>query len=212
MKSDDNSIVSMMREDAARPPSEDRLVKIRTKIAELRDLEVQSASTQERLTELNTKINNMKFRELVDVFDEAGVTKLAIGAEGNLPPYEIEIKPFYKANINSLPPEEQPKAFAWLQKHKAGDLIKSTYTVSFGMGDDKRRKAFVALLKKGKFQYDFEFGVQWNTLTAFVKEQVKAKKDIPLKTLGATVGRMASLVKPKKESTGPSKRSTKRET
>jgi hypothetical protein len=187
-----------MREEAARQPpaSKDRLDRVRRKIIELRDLEIETASLEERQKEQSAKILAIKHKELVDLFDEAKITKLGVEASGNLPAYEIEIKPYYHANI---PEDTKDKAFAWLQKNGHGDLIKATYTVAFGMGEEKRRKKFEELLVKGKYEFEYKFGVPWNTLTAFVKEQIEHyRKEPPLKLFGATVGRVANLVREKK--------------
>ena len=55
-------------------------------------------------------------------------------------------------------------------------------------------------MKKEKIEYSNKFGVPWNTLTAFVKEQIEEKKVTPpLELLGATVGRVVQVVKQKKE-------------
>jgi hypothetical protein len=191
-----SDITTMMREDAKRPPPKDRLERVRKKIIELRELEVTNLDLAERQKDNNEKIRKIKDKELVDLFDEAGIKSLGVEADGNLPAYEIELKAYYHANI---PEEGAAKAFAWLKKHGHGDMIKATYTVSFGMGQEKKQKQFEVLLKKGGYEFEYKFGVPWNTLTAFVKEQIEHyKKEPPLKMLGATVGRVASLVKQKK--------------
>lgn len=193
----DRELADAMAADAAAPPSEDKLVKIRDKISELRDLEFENSSMQERISENSKKIKEIKDKTLVDMFDAVKITNLGIEAEGNLPPYDIEIKPYYHANI---PPENEEKAFAWLAKNKHGDMIKGTYTVAFGRGEETKRKKFEAFLEKSGYDYSYKFGVPWNTLTAFVKEQIETyKREPPLKLLGATVGRVATLKKIKAE-------------
>lgn len=189
----DEELANAMAADAAAPPSDDKLVKIREKISELRDLEFENASLSERMKENSSKIKEIKDKTLVDMFDEVKITNLGIEADGNLPPYDIEIRPYYHANI---PEENEEKAFEWLTKNKHGDMIRGTYTVSFGRGEEAKRKKFEAFLDKSGFDYSYKFGVPWNTLTAFVKEQIEVyKREPPLKLLGATVGRVAALKK-----------------
>jgi hypothetical protein len=195
-----DTVSAMMRADAAtpKPPSKDRLDKARDKIKQLRELELKNAELAETISENSRTIKVIKEKELVDLFDAAEISSLGIEASGNLPAYEVEIKAYYHANI---PEENEPKAFAWLTKQGHGDMIKGVYSVAFGMGEEKKRLAFEKILQKGKYQYSYKFGVPWNTLTAFVKEQIEEKKkEPPLKLLGATVGRVASLVKAKKSS------------
>ena len=192
-----DELADAMAADAAAPPSDDKLTKIRKKIAELRVYEFENTSLQERMAENSKKIKEIKDKTLVDMFDAVKITNLGIEADGNLPPYDIEIKPYYHANI---PPENEEKAFDWLAKNKHGDMIKGTYTITFGRGEEKRRIAFEKFLDKGAYDYSYKFGVPWNTLTAFVKEQIETyKREPPLKLLGATVGRVAALKKIKAE-------------
>lgn len=196
-----DDIAELMREDSLKPKSKDKLDKVRDQIAELRDLEFQRENLNTQSTELGTKIREIRVKKLVDLFDEAEIDKLGIPAKGNLPPYEIELINHVKANLGDLDEKEFPKAIAWLEKKNLGDMIKTTYEISFGMGkeEEAKRKKLTTFLEKSKIDYGSSFGVPWNTLTAFVKGQLKAKKSLPLKLLGATVERTASLVKQKKE-------------
>lgn len=195
-----SDVLALMREDAAKPPPTDRLEKLRKEIAHLRGLELEVASLEDLKTEKNKEIYEIKSRRLVDMFDAAKVDNVGIPEDGNLPAYNMEVGWIYKANIGS--PDEPKvsdygKAIAYLQKHEP-DILKTTYTVSFGLREDAQRKKFEALLKKGRFDYSSRFGVPSNTLTAWVKEQIEVKKKSPpLKLLGATVERIAKLIKPK---------------
>jgi hypothetical protein len=82
--------------------------------------------------------------------------------------------------------------------------VKRTYTIVFGKGEEKRATAFEAALKKLKVDYGSAFGVPWNSLTAFVREQTERfdrlpppeqtnDKRLPLDLLGATVGRVVTI-------------------
>lgn len=192
-------VTALMREDSAKPKSGDTLVKLQKQIEELRELEFQRDDLNNRSKELGTKIYEIRTKKLVDLFDQVGVSKLGIPESGNLPAYEIELIDHVKANLGDLDEKDFAKAIAWLEKKGLGDMIKTTITVSFGMGKEEevKRKKLVAFLEKLKISYGSSFGVPWNTLTAYVKAQLKAKKSLPLKLLGATVERTAALVKQK---------------
>lgn len=194
------SLANRMADAAQREPPKDKITKVKETIAKLRDYEFENQSLQERIAANSEKIKEIKEDTLVSMFDEVGITNMGIEADGNLPPYDIEIKPYYHANV---PEANQEKAFAWLEKNKHGDMIKGTYTVSFGRGEEKQRKSFQSYLEKSGFDYSYKFGVPWNTLTAFVREQIETyKREPPLKLLGATVGRVAALKKQKAEKKG----------
>lgn len=200
MSKDTSSVLALMREDAAKPPSEDKLDELRNAVRELRVLEAQRDSIAQDLADKGKKIFEMKTKTLVDLFDEAKVDNVGIPAEGNFPAYNIEVGTHYKANIGT-PSEpkvdDYMKAIDYIKKHEP-DMIKTTYKVEFGLGEEKKRKAFESLLKKNKIEYSSSFGVPWNTLTSWVKEQIEVlKKSPPLKLLGATVERSAQLIKPK---------------
>lgn len=200
MAKTNSAVLEMMREDAVKPPPRDRLEKLRKKISDLRDLELEKKSFEEKASETGKKIYEIKTKDLVDLFDQAKVDNVGIPEEGNLPAYNMEVGWIYKANLGS--PDDPKvddfnKAIQYLRKHEP-DMIKTTYTIEFGLREEERRKAFEALLKKNKIDYSSSFGVPWNTLTAWVREQIEVhKKSLPLKLLGATVERTARLIKPK---------------
>lgn len=196
----DDNLGDLMMEDAQRPPSGDKLVRLQETVAQLRDLELQREDINRRSAELGTKIHEIRTKTLVDQFDEVGISRIGIPAAGNLPAYEIELIDHVKANLGNLDDKEFSKAIAWLEKKDLGDMIKTSIAVDFGMGktEETKRKKLVAFLEKNAIPFSSSFGVPWNTLTAYVKGQLREKKPVPLKLLGATVERTAALVKPKK--------------
>lgn len=202
MTKPDGDVLSLMKASAAKPAPKDKLDKLRAKIREVRDIEAQRESLAERSRQLGTRLYEIQTKELVDLFDAAKVDNIGIPEEGNLPAYNMEIGEVVKANIGTA---DEPKVDDFMAsidyiKKLEPELIKTTYSVSFGMGEDKRRKEFEALLKKNRFDYSSSFGVPWNSLTAWVKEALADKKlgpKLKLKLLGATVERVARLIKPK---------------
>lgn len=198
-----NPVAMLMAEDAKNPVPvpQDRLDKLRAAVRELRAIEFERKSLTERNAELGTKLHELKTNTLVALFDDARVDSIGIPAEGNLPGYDIGVEWHYKANIGSA---AEPKVENYAESIKYiqsldPDLLKTTFTIDFGLKEGKKMKAFEALLKKQKLSYSTSFGVPWNTLTAWVKEklEVKKMKNLKLKLLGATVERTAKLIKPK---------------
>jgi hypothetical protein len=180
-------------------PSEDKLDRVRGELRKLRDVEEDNIILAERMSENNRIIQEMKSKTLVDLFDETGITHLGLGAEDNHIPYEIEIKPYYHANIaEEWEDDRKAAAYNWLDKNKHGDMLRNTVTIPFGKGTRAAQKALTTFLKKSKIEFSSKFGVPWNTLTAFVKEEIEVhERTPPLDILGATVGRVASVVKVK---------------
>lgn len=128
---------------------------------------------------------------------------------------DVVLEPYYHANIAAdWEPERREAAFAYLESTGNGDLIKTTVAIAF-----PRRMLAAARWLTGAittlFHYmneakvpgtpealpepTVEMGVAWNTLTAFVREQLENGDPIDVDVLGATVGWIAK-VKPRKES------------
>ncbi len=193
-------LLAAMNEDANQPVSEDKLERVRDEIKKLRELEFENAGMSERIKQNSEKIQTLKNKTLVDLFDNVGITNLGIAPDGNLPQYDIVLDDYFHANI---PAENQERAYKWMKDTGNEDLIKTSFTIEFGLGEDKDAVKFEKLLDKNSIAYSKKQGVPWNTLTAFVKEQFKVKKK-PLTAkvlgmLGATVGRVAKVVKEKKQ-------------
>lgn len=190
------ALLAEMQQDAT--PSEDKLTKVRAEISKLRSLEFEANSLSERQSEIANDVRQIKEKTLIDLFDDAGVNKLGIDADGNLPPYEVELGEYYKANI---PEENKSEAFAHLRKIGHEDLIKTTFTIEFGLRDAKAADRFRRSLEKADVIFAEKNGVPWNSLTAWFKLEHK-KKPLPIKVmalLGATVGRVAKVVKQKEK-------------
>lgn len=185
-------------EDALQPPSEDLLQRISAKGQLARAIDLEISDLESRLEKKKSELRDIKERDLVALLDEAGISMFDLPAVGNNPPYELRLKPYYHAVI---PKDDPDSAFGWLETHEHGDLIKYTFTIRYGRGEEEDVAKFRVLLNQCEFVVDYEEKreVPWNTLTAFIKEQIETYGEVlPLKTLGATVGRIVD-VKEKKE-------------
>lgn len=208
-----DSVAALMAEDAAKPAPADKVEKVRKAIARVREIELERTSLSERSAALGKEIFEIKTKTLVELFDGAKLEKLGIPAEGNEPAFEMKVAWFYKANIGTVdkPNTEAGvtdwhKSMAYVRKLEP-DLIKTTYEIQFGLDEDKKRKVFETFLKKNKLEYSENFGVPWTTLTAWLKEQIVERKKkftgAQLKMLGATVERVAEVVRQRKTRTEP---------
>lgn len=164
--------------------------------SEIKRLETQLAELQERKKVITTK-------ELPDYLRAVGQDKIG------LPEFSVDLvmEPYYHANIKAeWAPEKREAAFSYLEKRGDGDLIKTEVSFLFGRADLEKVRWFQAYLKTlqhylGTEDYMPEPSVQmtvpWNTLTAFVREQVTVGAEIDLDVLGATVGSIVKI-KPRK--------------
>jgi hypothetical protein len=192
------AMLDEMAVDSSKPASEDKLEACRTKLVTLRDKQREKQDLEERIKVLNTAILEITQRELVDLMQDAKIDKLGLPATGNWPAFDVELDDYYHAVI---PKENEQLAYKHLEKVGMEDLIKTTFTISFGLGEGKRCQAFLKKLEKLKEPFDVKQGVPWNSLTAYIKGEYKAGRPLTEKVkglLGATVGRIVK-VKPQKK-------------
>lgn len=182
---------------ARRPgkPTGDALRTVREKIRELRDLGLQIAEQEAALSGAKRAYEKLRADELPAMLSGLGIRTLGLDAEGNMPPYDATLEPFYKANISvDWEQEKQDEAFDWLGAHGHGDLVKNTIIVELGRKEHKRAKKLTDALDKMGYEYTVRKAVPWNTLTAWLKEQIeKYKQAPPLDLFGATVGQIVKL-------------------
>jgi hypothetical protein len=180
-------------------PSADVLEKIRQKLREARDAERRMSDMSESLKEQTKLLQGLRHETLPDLFIDAGIDNLGIPAEGNLPGYDFELKPFYRANIAADWPQERRKqAFDFLEQRGDGDLIKTTIVVLIPRDQRAKAKKVESALKKLKVNYEIDLSVPWGTLTAWIKEQIeKHDATLPLETLGAQVGTVVKMTQRK---------------
>lgn len=188
----------MARDAAGGLASEDRLEKVRNKIRRLRELEFDNQRLTEQIETNRAEIRGLKERELVEEFDAVGVNKLGVNAEGNYPPYDVELVEYFHARI---PDENQEQAYAWLRKGKNEDLIQTKFTISYGRGEAKLTERFKRSLDKAGVEYEMKESVPWNTFEAFLRREFKRKPLTAkvMEMLGATSGRVAKVTNQPKE-------------
>lgn len=176
-------------------PTEDKLERVRDSLRTYRDLLREEEDLKARLKATGEQIAAMKTKTLPDLFTEVGVDKLGLPAQGNLPAYDAKLVPYYFANISAeWPPEQQARGYDWLDSNGHGDLIRSTYTVFVGKDDRATALMVESALRALKVDFTIKLAVPWNTLTAWLKEQVEKKQTTPpLDLLGATVGSVVKL-------------------
>lgn len=180
---------------SARGPSEDRLEKVRAGLRQARDKEREASDLEARARELRGEVVTLTQQTLPDLFDEAGIDNLGLSAEGNLPAYDCKLGPFYHANIAAEWPEEKrTAAFNYLAEQGAEDLIKSLIIVALPRGERKLAQRVEEGLRKAGVPFTTKLDVAWNTLTAWVREQVEKQQTTPkLDLIGGNVGRVVKL-------------------
>ncbi len=188
-------------------PTPDMLERIRDAVRRDRDLRLEIGELERQLKLRAADLVALEHEELPDLFSQVHMGAFTLDAEGNQPAYTARMSPYYKANIAAeWDPERRERAFAWLAARdpdtggpgpRGGDnpdIIKTEVVVQLGRGERATASRLEAWLRDNQIPYTWGLSVPWNTLTAFVKELVEARKIMPpLDLLGATVGRIVTI-------------------
>lgn len=192
-------------------PSEDKLNMIRERMRETRDREARVRDLKSVLSDEAKALNDMKLVTLPELFAQAGIDNLGLPPEGNQPAYDFVLRKFTHASISAeWEPERRDEAFRVLEQNGGKDLIKTEIYAFIPAGPKAKGivKAAVAALKKLGIIPEVEKAVQWNTLTAFIKEATEKRGLIlPLDKLGAQQGMIVEWKERKSDGTSKEARS-----
>jgi hypothetical protein len=172
---------------ASQVPNDQALEEIARLAARQEELEDQIVKADEALTKLKAQYNAVAGRDLPDAMSRIGLSELRLKSGARL-----TVKPYYSAKI---PTDRESQAFAWLDKHGHGGLIKHVISAELGKGDDALAERVTEALNEVGVKYSDKVSVNPMTLKAFVREQVENGSSLPLDLFGATVGQRTYLKK-----------------
>ena len=86
----------------------------------------------------------------------------------------------------SIPAAQRDEAYAWLEAHGFGGLLKTEVVLHFTRGEKSKAEALMQELQSEGYTPELEQGVHAQTLKAFLREQLEAANpDLPLDLFGA---------------------------
>lgn len=92
-----------------------------------------------------------------------------------------------------IPAGRRDEAYNWLEGRGFGGLIKTKVITEYGKGElEKAQKLAIELMKK-KLNVVLARDVHWQTLKAFVNEQIRAGKAVPMEMFGAVAVNKATV-------------------
>lgn len=187
-----DDVFSMAAEDSvAQPVTEDKLETI-TRLANLQ-LELQSSVERMELDikEEKEKLRRVQEQDLPEALDAVGMSDFTLKSG-----FKIAVSPFYNA---SIPGERKDEAYKWFDDNGHGGMIKAAVEISFSRGEIEFARQFIEWLNTQYTDLNVEFkqAVHWQTLRAFVKEQVESGAALPIDLLGVFVGRKAKITQVK---------------
>jgi hypothetical protein len=182
---------------------------------ELVEIDKRLARYAEVAKQLAERRTDLQMRVLVDAMDAVGQDRIGLGGEQGV---DLVLSDYYKAGLpnpdNAKTDEERAEMASlrqegvdWLTADEDGvNILTTTITVTLPKGSLERAQEIVGYLTSEQgagieeARVALEEGAHWATLTSFVKEQVreKGRSDLPLKALGATIGRIVKIVPRKK--------------
>lgn len=85
-----------------------------------------------------------------------------------------------------IPVDQREAAFTWLESNGFGGLIKTNVITEFGKGELDKAIALADSLKESGVDAFVKRDIHYQTMAAFLREQIVAAADVPLDMFGAT--------------------------
>lgn len=190
--------------DVSKLPSDDKLRRAAAMARRMVDLQRELKRLEDETKKANVALWDLQTRDMPDLFAEIGTDSVGVPGEGDEPGYDVVLSTITKAAILAdWPEDKRSDAFQHLEDLDAADLIKNTITVTFPRGHDDERQEWLRKVRGLNLDFDppelvESRAVPWNTLTAWVKEQLRSgNKDLVLEKIGATHGTFAVINKRK---------------
>lgn len=132
---------------------------------------------------------------------EHEIPKLLDGMEGkiSLPDGRtISITEKVRASVSS---DRKPTAMKWLDDNGHGAIIKRRFIIEFGRDQEEWARTFKRQLSESSTPLNMkeERNVHWQTLDAFVREQLESGGDLPLDVFGVYRQRFTKIKGEKNE-------------
>lgn len=156
---------------------------------ELVGAEAAVEAAEQALKDAKERARQLREEELPDFMQELGISDLKLEG-GEKISYKDDVRLEWDA-------PKKERAFAWLEEHDFGGLIKTEVGASFGKGEIEKAKALLQSLSEQGFETQMKRDVNWQTMCAFLREQIAAGNPIPLEEWGAVAVKKATVKLPK---------------
>lgn len=149
------------------------------------------SSKEEELKEAKNALTYISQNRLPALMSEAGQNLIVTATK-----YTVEIKDTIRA---SIPEQNQPAAFKFLEETGNGAVIKIGLSADFGKGEEAEKKVqqVVKFMTSLGVAPAVKKGVHPQTLCALIRELLRTGQDVPLDTFGAIIQKEAKIKAPK---------------
>lgn len=202
MKVERSDILDLIAQDAdavgvTMPKSED-LNTLARFADEITDLEAEIERLEGELAEKQKRLNDVQRKHLPDMMTGLRMTSFAL-TDGS----SIEVVAGYDAHISA---ERALGAHKWLRDNGHGDIIKNTFSIQLGRGDDEKAAELIKLLGEKGIGFERKEAVHPMTLKGFVREQIEAQAPLDREALGVHEYSVAKVKRPKPKKVKKEKR------
>lgn len=150
------------------------------------EAEAEVARLEAKLNEAREKLKAICERQLPELMDLIGLEEFK--SRSGL---RIKIDETIRA---SIPKARTIEAMAWLKSQNHDALIKRSVAVEFGRGEDAKANDLCRRLVQDGFSPNDEAKVHPSTLSAFVREKLKAGEEVPLDLFGVFRQRTSKIL------------------
>lgn len=149
-------------------------------VEEINRLRDEVANREREITEMNKRISILLEETIPSIFQELEISEIKL-EDGR----KVSVK---QDLYSALSEADKPKAYAWLDEHGYGGLIKTTLNVKYGKGDKEEAEELYEELVASGADVTMKEDVHHQTMKSFLNERVKeADPDFPLDVFKARV-------------------------
>lgn len=180
--------------DAGELPSTQELEQLVLLVEQRNSLILEQEKILARSKELTAQVLSLEAQTIPSLLANAPNLDKIIFADGS----ELQLKDELFASITEA---NRDPAFAWLEGHGHGDVIKDSLTLNLGRGEIAQLRAqalIVAAEQNGVDDYTRKRAVHPGTLQALLKEQLAEGVEVPKETFGVFQQRRAIIKLAKK--------------
>jgi hypothetical protein len=149
--------------------------------------EAEVARLEEELKAAQVRLRHLAEHELPGLMDTANMRDFTL-ADGT----KIEVREQLRG---SIPKPREEEAFAWLEEHNSGNLIKREFVIDFDRDEEKWAEKFKRDLeqRKKKVRAVIKRRVHPQTLVAYLRERLESGVEVPLDVFGVFRQRVAKV-------------------
>lgn len=171
-------------------PDKDQLLKITEAVDAYLDALAEAAKAEAEFKEKKKRVTRFEEHLIPEAMREAGVQEFTTTSG-----YKVKIKSDVRA---SIPKAREHEAFAWLEQHGHGGLIKRTLEVAFAMGEDEAAAQLQEELRERELSVGARKKVESSSLRALLRRLVADKgTPVPMDIFGASEYDKAEVKSPK---------------